>query len=54
MNILNELKGRITDPATLKLVIKLILDLADGSTRLTADTRLELQAQLDDLTGGAL
>jgi hypothetical protein len=52
MNVLELLKGAITDPATLKLVLKLVLDLTDGSARLDADTRLEIQAELDTLTGG--
>lgn len=54
MDILSKLKAGITDPATLALVLRLIMDLTDGSVRLDASTRLELQAELDSLTGGLL
>ena len=52
MDILRELKGAITDPKTLALVLKIVLDLATGTHRLDADTRLEMQAELDTLSGG--
>lgn len=54
MNILEQIKSKITDPATLALVLKIVLDLASGEHRMSADTRLEIQAELDSITGGAL
>lgn len=52
--LLNRLKEGAFDPATLALAIQVIMDLSDGNARLSAETRLELQAQLDRLTGGVL
>lgn len=54
MSVLDELRGRITDPHTLALLLRLVLDLTDGDAELSVETRLELQAELDDLTRGVL
>lgn len=52
--LLNSLKGGAFTPETLALALKVIMDLSDGNARLSAETRLELQAELDKLTGGVL
>ena len=54
IELLNQIKSEITNPHTLAMLFKLIMDLSDGSVRLEASTRLELQAELDTLSGGAL
>ena len=51
MNILELLKKSITDPATLLLALRLVADLANGTTRLDAETRGELQAKILELEG---
>lgn len=52
--LIAELQKKITDPDTWALVLRLILELTDGGTRLSPPLRLEIQAQLHELTGGAL
>lgn len=53
-DLLDRLKRGVTDPHTLTLVLQLVTGLSDGDLRLPAETRLELQAELDKLTGGLL
>lgn len=53
-DLLNVLKDKITDPATLALVLSTILALTSGDHRLSAEARLEIQAELNKLTGGLL
>lgn len=52
--LLNLLKAGNLGPEALALAIKVIMDMNDGNARLSAETRLELQAELDKLTGGVL
>ncbi|ULH15545.1 hypothetical protein MF271_16795 [Deinococcus sp. KNUC1210] len=52
MNILELLKKSITDPQALLLALRLVADLSDGSTRLSAETRGEIQAKILELEAG--
>lgn len=51
MNILELLKSAITDPQKLLAALRLIGDLSDGSVRLDAQTRGEIQAEILELEG---
>ncbi|ULH18276.1 hypothetical protein MF271_22700 (plasmid) [Deinococcus sp. KNUC1210] len=52
MNILELLKKSISDPQALLMALRLVADLSDGNTRLSAETRGEIQAKILELEAG--
>ncbi len=51
MNLFELLKRAISDPSDLLLALRLLQDLNDGSTRLDAETRGQMQAKILELEG---
>lgn len=52
VQLIEELKKVILDPEVLLKVLKVLLDLGDGDTRLSESTREELQSEILHLQKG--